>query len=357
MLIILLVLGASYSARSELAAAQSDPETQDLEDRVAELESNQKKDFWDKVEASGALVGAALVAIIGGLATYLYNKRSQDLDAQQKAQDASINRIKVAGEMFPHLASSDARNKEAALVAIGILDPSMAAALSVIYEDSGGLGALERLAGSPNSDVAAPAMVSLKEAKQRLSESVALIVDADGRQISTGFIIDPGNLIVVPRYALDRGRKVGPYVSVRWPDGRSGDVMMPDQGDSGSRLALLRTASIGRGLPLGSTDDLRIRDRVETLYFSAASARDGSAAVPSTATGEVQGYSGELIRVTGLTTEAGSAGAPLVDRSGRVIGVQYQANTETDEAFAVPVEEVVHLRSEELRERDPAETD
>lgn len=78
----------------------------DIEQRLDRLEESvSKKDFWDKLEASGAVVGGVLVALIGGFATRVYNRRQEAVDLREKSQDRNITRIKTVGELMPFLGS------------------------------------------------------------------------------------------------------------------------------------------------------------------------------------------------------------------------------------------------------------
>jgi hypothetical protein len=104
----------------------------DLED-VRRQAATKKKDSWDKVSAVSGLTSGILVALIGGLFTYYYNKqqrrtqeasekRQQRIDAIQHKRELALSEIQTLEKFLPLLKSNDEREKEAGLLAIGALD-------------------------------------------------------------------------------------------------------------------------------------------------------------------------------------------------------------------------------------------
>lgn len=275
------------------------------------------KDVWDKLESVSGIVAGIAVAVIGGFATYLYNRRQQELEKVQRGQDRVITRVKTVGEFFPHLASEDERIKEAALVAVGALDPELAAKLSAILKEEGGIGALAKLANSPYPEIADEALGVLRDITDRLRESVVK-VDAwtfdeipDLPFTSTGFATGPPGRLVVPSSLFqksDKGR-----ITVQTFDRRemAAHLIHPPT----EFAAILDGEEQIPALPLGATADLIRGDALQTLFYT-PEFPEGALALC-----RYDGVEDGLLRIVGLTSGPGSSGAPLVDRSGRVVGM------------------------------------
>jgi hypothetical protein len=295
---------------------------------AADVNPSPTKDFWDKLESSGAVIGGALVALIGAAATYVYNRRQQSIENQQNEQNQYLQRVKTVGEILPHLSSSDVRAREAAIVVVGLLDPKLAAQLGSIYEDAGGLGALNRLTKSTDETTSQFIDESLQAISDRLAPAVVVLASGEGT-VGTGFYLGAGDTIITNAYVIDRLAD-GQDVSVKCSDGSTHTAVLLRKDD---RLAALRSSASGPALSLGQADGLRMHDRVYSLdHFGGMRS------------GEVGGYNEEgLLRISGMNTKPGSGGAPIVDASGHVVAVHYAVHGETGEGFAVPAEGIRSL--------------
>jgi hypothetical protein len=95
--VIVGFLTPSVSARAQDLVTEDritrlEREIRDLREAV---DATAEKDLWDKLEASGALIGGVLVAAIGAFATIAYNTRQQRAAERQAAQQLIVNRVQT----------------------------------------------------------------------------------------------------------------------------------------------------------------------------------------------------------------------------------------------------------------------
>lgn len=62
-----------------------------------------QKDKWDKLNAISGLVAGILVAIIGGMFTYVYRANELESLAFQHAQELRVLQVKVIQSFMTHL--------------------------------------------------------------------------------------------------------------------------------------------------------------------------------------------------------------------------------------------------------------
>ena len=117
------------------------------------VETTAAKDFWDKLSALSGL----LVATIGAIATYVYNRRQRASQATEAAHQLRVTEVQTVANFLPHLQSDDAREKEAALVAMSALgNTQLVTRLADIYRDPASLGALSRIASGLEMSAVTP---------------------------------------------------------------------------------------------------------------------------------------------------------------------------------------------------------
>jgi hypothetical protein len=154
------------------------------------------RDFWDKAQAIAGLSTAVLVAVIGGLFTYVYNERQLSAQKAQNQRTLIVDQVRVVETLFPHLSSSDKREKEFALIAISALgNPTLAVKLADTYRDEGSVGALERIAKSGDRGAAQAARRSLDDILAALRRAVVAVEVGTSR--TSGFVIANGTVATV----------------------------------------------------------------------------------------------------------------------------------------------------------------
>ncbi len=274
-------------------------------------------------------------------------------------EDRAVNRVKAVREFFEFLSAPDARNKAAALVLISELgDPELAIRLSTIYQDQGGIDALARLTQSDDSELAQDAVDAWLKVTEPLRQSVVRLSvhTIDGSTyILSGFSLDFPDLVVtvgrphigdaLERQTIEGGRSQRPPNSERIsPIGTDRDR---NRSRTKAETTLLRLQS-GlnlRPLPLGTTSTLIPGDPLFILSF-----REGRP-VPTQSRGRFLTIEERDLAVSGFETSGGSSGAPIVDGSGRLMGMHYR-RVDSGQTYAVRIETII----QELRQFLPGPT-
>jgi S1-C subfamily serine protease len=306
---------------------------QKLEDKVQAL-TDKEKDFWDKLTASGPLIGGVLVAIIGGIATYMYNARQQRATDHQAAQELRVTRVQTLGELMPFLSSQDPRQVEAALVSIAELgDPELATSMAFIYKGEGGVGALERLAGGPDAAIAQTARATLASVFADVRESVATIFGVPGHVMGTAVFVDT-NTLVAPNFVITEPVHNKPAATmVRVGQAQGFITVRQPFGDQPTDIAVLESELPGNPVRIGSSQKLAIGDRVTiagpTSLFDESEIQVISAVI--------EGFVADgRFRFGGSGIHHGFGGGPVFDTSGVLVGIVY--GTSEGGGSALPAE-------------------
>jgi Trypsin-like peptidase domain len=187
--------------------------------RWAVAAADQEKDAWDKAQIVGTIASGLLVALLGALFTYLYNRQQQRVEERRRREDAagaaareaaqrreveeqerrseearqrdehmrqselSVRRVEVVRSLLADLKSDVPRDRRAALLAVEALgDPTFAADLARIYGGPGGVSALVGLSlGDRPGAEQAQAAALLSGLTRRLRHSVAVVHVGEGR--------------------------------------------------------------------------------------------------------------------------------------------------------------------------------
>ena len=102
-------------------------------DKAGENSRDSKsKDFWDKFSSMNAFLSTVLVAVVGGIFTYLFN-------AREAAHQHNIQETQTVAQLMPYLTSQDQNTKRTALIAVKVLqDASLMVNLAASDPDSPG---------------------------------------------------------------------------------------------------------------------------------------------------------------------------------------------------------------------------
>jgi S1-C subfamily serine protease len=310
---IVLAMSDAWAATVELSARYvlHPSLLRELTHRVAS-DADNTKDIWDKLSASGTFIGSVLIAGIVAVATYLHNRRQAEADLYQRSQDSKVNRVQTMGELIPYLSSRDARQVEAALVAIAELgDEELARRFAIIYQKEGGLGALDRLATYGASDASEKAKGLLQALLDQLIQSVTGI-EVDGRPSATGFFVGDGRSVLTVAHGVRDKSSVRVLAS-----GQEQDAVVTLA--SSDDVAVIRVPTPGRPLPLADAGGPSVGDRVYVLGYDAMV---GQLTAEAAEIGGVRG-DGSIV-IQGVQVRTGFGGGPLVDSSGSVIGMIYR---------------------------------
>jgi hypothetical protein len=302
---------------------------------LAQASEQGEKDFWDKLEAVSGIIQGVLVALIGGLATYIYNKRQRAAEesAAQRQRDAeearskrelAVRQVETVRAFFPNLGSAEEREKEAALLAISALgNPELATKLAGLYKGAGATSALAKLATGPDKEAAFLATDTLRLALEVVRPAVVEVrAGADRSSISTGFAVRPDGLVVTTDYAIFPDAPV----TVRFADGNERSAApLGIYRDLGVTLLKVEADDIPylTVAPLLRPEDAGV-DRILVVGFSGAEG-EMSLALGGLTGAETpsNGSPGKTFLVADLKTAPGFAGAPVVNLEGRVIAMNY----------------------------------
>ena len=160
------------------------------------------------------------MAIIGAIATYVYNNRQARAQQLQADREVAVQRVQTVATFMPYLRSAESREKEAALLAISALgDPQLAANLSSTSRDKASFGALARMAEGSDATAARAAQQSLDAIHTMLRASVVKVIVAvengGKHRQGSGFAIN-GDSILTADYVVDAAKGV----EIETSDGR-----------------------------------------------------------------------------------------------------------------------------------------
>ena len=276
------------------------------------------KDFWDKLAASGTFIGGVLVTGAVAVATFVYNHRQSEATERQQTQDRRVNKVKTIAELIPYLSSGDPRQVEAALVITSELaDEDLASRFAVIYSAEGGFGALDRLSSVQGGDGTSQAEVTFQHIINELSQSVVHISKEDSPYkagiSATGFFAGAPDLVVAPYYLF---RESDDFVQVTTSDGESyqGQVVRRGTGDE-DPVTILSVDTRVKPLPLSSEAE----DAQDQVFVLGRTSSDGMYSVERC---NVRGAVGKLeLMLGGIRIGPGSAGSPVIGRTGSVVGM------------------------------------
>jgi S1-C subfamily serine protease len=279
----------------------------------------QEKDAWDKLAAIGPLISAIIVALIGGIATYVYNERQRSTTASQREREMQTMEVQTVASFLPHLHSGSTQEKEAALVAMSALgNTELVTRLAKIYRDDASVGALSQIAAGADPEAGKLAEESLK----RILTGAVVKINVDERAHATGFAVSPG-FVVTADYVITNDSK--PPTTVTTMDGVSYPTTIIGRDPEHGMMALkIEGATLG---PLRLLDEGAPPEGLGDLTLLGWGGRSGWQYSLGQLMGREIGKGPASLRAK-IQTEPGQGGAPVVDRSGRVVAMHYASRKE-----------------------------
>jgi S1-C subfamily serine protease len=212
---------------------------------------------------------------------------------------------------------------------------------------------------APSADRAAAASGSFDVARlyQREAPGVVTVISlGDNRQdagLGSGFVIDGAGEIVTNAHVVTSGTggriRAARQVYVRFADGNQVPAKIVGF-DPNADVALLRVDPAGltlRALPLGSTANLQVGAPVAAIGSPFGEEQSLSVGVISATQRSIDSLTGFKIEGAIQTDAAinhGNSGGPLLDASGRVLGINSQIESGSGDGagvgFAVPADAV-----------------
>jgi S1-C subfamily serine protease len=207
---------------------------------------------------------------------------------------------------------------------------------------------------APSADKAA-ADGSFDVARLYAREAPGVVTVISGEGLGSGFVISGSGEILTNAHVVTTGTgsriKRSGQVYVKFADGNQVAAQIVGF-DPNADVALLRINPAGltlRPLPLGSTANLKVGAPVAAIGSPFGEEQSLSVGVVSATQRSIDSLTGFKIEGAIQTDAAinhGNSGGPLLDASGRVLGINSQIETNTGDGagvgFAVPIDAVRH---------------
>jgi serine protease Do len=196
------------------------------------------------------------------------------------------------------------------------------------------------LAAAP-ADSTPPAALSVQELAARAKPSIVVITfagrDGDRQGLGSGVVVHSDGLIATNLHVIGEARPI----KVQLADGRSFDVVSIEATERHHDLAVLKIdAHDLPALPLGNSDELQDGQAVVAIGNPLGLERSVVAGVLS-GRREVDGRN--MLQLA-LPIERGNSGGPVLDMSGRVLGLVTIKSLKTENlGFAAPVNQLKPL--------------
>jgi hypothetical protein len=290
-----------------------------LEQKLKQNESNPKpKDVWDKLNAVSGLISGGVVAIIGILATYIYNERQRKNAEKQNQNEINILQVQTVQGFMSFLSSENPRTVEVAILSIEALGNSaLAIKIASLYRTEGALSALSKISASTDKEAAERARKSLSDIFKSLRESVVEIRN-DDHLVGSGFIVKDDGYIVTANFVI---RDLDPS-SIKIFSGEKMYQARRIKENSDSNLALLKIDN-ATFPSLEIVEDPKA-DPLDEIYILGPrqDLKDWMII-----TGKIIGKGkGDIIN-TSAEIYPGVAGSPAVNQYGQVIGMAFATSS------------------------------
>ena len=336
-----------------------DPVMEELSERIQELEGTVKKldkpskDIWDKISAVSGLVTGGVVTILTILLTQWFSKKQREAqtvenqreqlkqdaenerqrksDETHSAQQLAVVRAQTVEGFMPYLTSGDSASIKAALLAIESLgNPELTTKLGVLFGGPGSLDALFRVSQERPPELKDDATAAIGKIVQSYRSSVVQLLK-DEHLSATGFFIDSLGTVLTAAHVAQR---MGAEFTVRLSDSTvyTSQVVYLDRERD---LALLRIADLeSQPLNVNPVKSPPLLDQVAVIANSQDLAWTvGVGTVKSTAT-DAPPSKGQF--AIDMESMPGFSGAPVIDRSGQVVGMLVGYSPRTKTTFVIP---------------------
>jgi S1-C subfamily serine protease len=307
--------------------------------RLTKLEEAIKrpsKDVWDRVNAASGIIGGVLVAGIGFYATEVYDKRSKEAEDRDRGRNVVAMELQTVEKFFPHLASPNETEKQAAIEAISSLaNPELAAKMARVFGGSGARAALTNIVASAKTEKGSGVAIALSDLYKAFSQSVGLLkvnIELDNgalKEVRATCVV-----ITEDGYALTTGH----IFATAAPDSKwritvsLGSPFIPERAahlikvDKELDLALVKIDEKTFTPVKYAVEPLDVGAAVTVLgfptYLGTATATAGRVIVSSTSLGRM------LLDIPSGVLGAGGDGSPIFNSKGEVIGLVESATSE-----------------------------
>lgn len=370
-------------------------ELKELSKRVAEVEEElkeEKKDIWDKISSVSGLASGVLIAFIGALATYVYNERQRKSEIEQnkrqlkseqaqsrllrlseraesarqlKSEQAenelqrkseerqslqvvSVSQAQTILSLIPYLISNNPKKRKAALLVTEVMDrPELTTKVAKYFADLRSLGALYKISDQRHNESKKEIDMVIGDLLSIFKPSVVQIVRKSSDYSATGFFLSRKGHIITTGHVVGEEEDF----IVRTEDGQEYSASVEKVVKS-KDLALLKCFDMKfdyQPLKISSIKDILVHQQVAIMGHSVTMSWQVHI-------GRVSGvitkfsnnfigplnYSGRtLIEVRDLRTEMGFSGAPVIDQTGKVIGIMSFSRKNADVSYLIPGDDII----------------
>jgi S1-C subfamily serine protease len=181
-------MGGSGGA-SNLERAGERSSTEQIEERLSKIEEDlkkPKKDIWDRLDTVSGIISGLIIALIGFYATSIYDQRSKEAERQDRGRSITAIELQTVEKFFPHLASKDEVEKQAAIQIISTMaNPELAAKIAQAFGGSGARAALTNITATGSPQTKASLNYALVDLFKEFGKSTGAI-EVDNRVEPTG---------------------------------------------------------------------------------------------------------------------------------------------------------------------------
>jgi len=315
-----------------ISSTQESLKLDNLQSQLNQIQSEQqilknelgkkKKDIWDKFGVISNSLASILVPSIGILFTFLYNKREQERQKEDRRQktvseeeDRRLTELEVLSKLLPNLGGNDEILKSNTIAAIGELaSPRIAIKFAALNPSQGTAQALINITNATETtkEERNLAEKALEQIFERYRASVVLVKSEDGGSLCSGFFITSNGYILTAVFAIGLGKKH----KITTFDKQEFDVEVIVVKTAEERFCILKANIENTSyIPIAETES-KIDDNILVI-----GSIGGAPIIPITG------------RITNITSEeifynrekrdnySGMAGAPIINTEGMVIGL------------------------------------
>ncbi len=337
------VCSCGQPAKAQTSAPALPPQTpatfprDALTQRIAKIEkklAEKEKDIWDKISSVSGLASGVLIALIGALATYVYNERQRQLQRARDEREISVSQAQTIQSFIPHLTSENPTEVRAALLAVEAMgDPELATKLARLFGGEGSLGALYRMSQQREHESKQSADAAIGDLLATLKPSVVQIRTKEGRFSATGFFIDNNGHVVTTAHVVRQERE---FV-VRTLDGKTHPAKVV-RVDPERDLAVLHAPGVlSHPLRVSPAAQISVAQQVAIIAHTATmkwQARVGTVRALTYRDNRT------LIEASDLRPEPGYSGAPVLDQTGKVVGVMAMSDWQSGISLLISGEDI-----------------
>lgn len=297
--------------------------------RIEKIEKSLKKDskdIWDKLDAVSGIISGIVVALIGFYATSVFNRGQKRREDLRKDQQLSISQAETLEKFLPHLMSDDPRLRESSLLIIStLLGDELATELAGKLGGEGSVTALTKIASKSPSESKNSIEVALGNVFNQLENFVVRIVNNELDFFGNGFLWGADGLVVTAAHVAE-GLTSGFHIINAGGSKMNGEIVYINKDLD---LAFIRIREVHGVSGMSEVAPLpNFGSKIITLWHSPNLGLRGE--VGSVISTSAKGIGSEPNIAISKLGSPGISGAPVVDSSGKLVGLIHAARLGDD---------------------------